>query len=36
VEKGVARLTLNGRTLEGNLIPAEALEARNTVEVRMG
>jgi N,N'-diacetylchitobiose phosphorylase len=36
VEKGVAQLSLNGRPLGGNLIPAEALEATNTVEVRMG
>jgi cellobiose phosphorylase len=36
VEKGVARVILNGTPLEGNLVPAGALEATNTVEVTMG
>lgn len=36
VEKGVAKMTLNGKELEGNFIPAEMLQAENDVEVVMG
>ncbi len=34
--KGVEKVTLNGKQLEGNLIPADQLEADNQVEVWMG
>ncbi len=36
VQKGIARLVLNGAALEGNFIPAEMLLAENDVVVEMG
>ena len=36
VQHGVKSVTLNGRPLEGNLIPPQAAGTRNTVEVLMG
>jgi cellobiose phosphorylase len=36
VQKGVKKLTLNGRELTGSFIPSEALLAENKVEVQMG
>ena len=36
VERGVARMSLNGQPLEGNLLPVEKLEATNEVEVWLG
>jgi cellobiose phosphorylase len=36
VEKGVARLSLDGKTLEGNLIPASAAAGDHMVVVEMG
>ncbi|MFZ0963498.1 MAG: glycosyl hydrolase family 65 protein [Terriglobia bacterium] len=36
VQKGVNKLVLNGKPLEGNFIPAERLLAENRVEVEMG
>ena len=36
VQKGVKKLTLNGKELTGSFIPAEALLAENQVEVQMG
>jgi len=36
VEKGVKLLTVNGKTLEGNLISPDILTAVNTIEVVMG
>jgi cellobiose phosphorylase len=36
VQKGVKKLVLNGKQLEGNFIPAEKLLAENHVEVEMG
>jgi N,N'-diacetylchitobiose phosphorylase len=36
VEKGIARLSLNGQTLTGNLIPADKLAAENSVLAVMG
>jgi cellobiose phosphorylase len=35
-QKGVTKLVLNGKLMEGNLIPAEELLAENQVEVEMG
>jgi N,N'-diacetylchitobiose phosphorylase len=35
-QKGVKKLVLNGRQLEGNLIPAEMLLDENQVDVEMG
>ncbi|MGA3136696.1 MAG: glycosyl hydrolase family 65 protein [Terracidiphilus sp.] len=35
-QKGVKKLVLNGKQLEGNFIPAEQLLAENHVEVEMG
>ena len=35
-QHGVKSVTLNGRPLEGNLIPPQAAGTRNTVEVLMG
>jgi N,N'-diacetylchitobiose phosphorylase len=35
-QKGVKKLVLNGRQLEGNLIPTELLLDENWVEVEMG
>jgi cellobiose phosphorylase len=35
-QKGVKKLVLNGKQLEGNFIPAEKLLAENQVEVEMG
>jgi hypothetical protein len=32
----VTKLVLNGKLMEGNLIPAEELLAENQVEVEMG
>jgi cellobiose phosphorylase len=34
--RGVRSLTLNGRALDGNLVPADQLEAHNVVEVVLG
>ena len=36
VQHGVKSLTLNGKPLEGNLIPPQAAGTKNTVEVMMG
>ncbi|GAA0526377.1 cellobiose phosphorylase [Rhizomicrobium palustre] len=36
VEKGVAKLTLNGEVLSGNLVPADKLKDSNAVVVEMG
>jgi cellobiose phosphorylase len=36
VQKGVKKLLLNGKLLDGNLIPVEKLLAENQVEVEMG
>ncbi len=36
VQKGVKKLTLNGKPLKGNFIPVEKLLAENRVEVEMG
>jgi cellobiose phosphorylase len=36
VEKGVARVTLDGRDLDGNLVPAQRKGTRHEVEVLMG
>jgi cellobiose phosphorylase len=36
MQKGVKKLVLNGRQLEGNLIPAEMLLDENQVDVEMG
>jgi N,N'-diacetylchitobiose phosphorylase len=36
VQKGVKKLVLNGKQLDGNFIPAEKLLAENQVEVEMG
>jgi cellobiose phosphorylase len=36
VQKGVKKLLLNGKQLEGNFIPAEKLLAENRVEIEMG
>ena len=36
VEKGVKKLVLNGKLLDGNLIPASELLAENHVTVEMG
>ena len=36
VQKGVKKITLNGRPLEGNLIPASKLKKQNDVLVEMG
>jgi cellobiose phosphorylase len=35
-QKGVTKLLLNGKQMEGNLIPSEELLAENRVEVEMG
>jgi cellobiose phosphorylase len=36
VQKGVKKITLNGRPLEGNLIPASKMKKQNDVLVEMG
>ena len=36
VSRGVKSITLNGRPLEGNLIPVRPQGTRNTVEVTLG
>ena len=36
VQKGVAKLVLNGDALESNFIPVEKLRAENEVLVEMG
>jgi hypothetical protein len=36
VQKGVRRLSVNGRLVSGNLIPLELLDKVNTVSVEMG
>jgi cellobiose phosphorylase len=36
VQKGVREIILNGRRLEGNLIPFDRLKSENSIEVKMG
>ena len=36
VQSGVASLTLNGKKLDGDYVPADALAEQNTVEVVLG
>ena len=36
VQSGVASLTLNGKALDGDYVPADALAEKNTIEVVLG